>query len=173
MAEDDDAEAVRRARALSSPLRMRILRFCLHEPRTNREIADEFDLNPGTSLHHVRTLLDTGFLAAEDERVGNRGAREVPYRATRRSWDADVPGISSVLIRTFLDEIEGVEPDDIAMARLGLKLDAEGERELWRQLSDVLLRFKDREPDPTGRPISIMLAVHPERGAPPRQSGSA
>jgi hypothetical protein len=54
---------------------MRILRFCLHEPHTNREIADEFDLNPGTSLHHVRTLLDIWrlglTLSAESERELN------------------------------------------------------------------------------------------------------
>jgi hypothetical protein len=158
-----DAAAQAKARALSSPLRMRILRFCLHEARTNREIADEFALNPGTSLHHVRTLVDTGFLAPEGERAGARGAREVPYRATGRSWDAEVPGISSVLVRTFLDEIDGLPPEDLGIARLGLKLDADGRRELWEAMRDVLVRFKDRGPDPDGEAISIMLAIHPER----------
>ena len=81
----DDAEQERRARALASPLRMRILRLCLHESRTNKELADELGINPGTLLHHVRTLLDTGFLSAEPPRRGPRGAREVPYLATRRS----------------------------------------------------------------------------------------
>ncbi|MCZ4151096.1 ArsR family transcriptional regulator, partial [Escherichia coli] len=75
-----------RARALSSPLRLRILRLCLHESRTNKEIADILDLNPATSLHHVRTLVSNGYLAAEEPRRGNRGAKEVPYRSTKQSW---------------------------------------------------------------------------------------
>ncbi len=151
-----------KARALSSPLRMRILRFCLHEARTNREIAAEFDLNPGTSLHHVRSLVRTGFLEAGEPRPGRRGAREVPYLATRRSWSFPVPGISPVLVQAFLDDIRDVPAEDLDVSRLGLLLDEEGERELHRALREVLERFKDRAPDPGGRPISVMTAVHPE-----------
>jgi DNA-binding transcriptional ArsR family regulator len=81
---DEDIQA--RARALSSPLRLRILRLCLHKARTNKEIAGILKVNPATALHHVRTLLATGFLRAEEPRTGNRGAREIPYRATGLSW---------------------------------------------------------------------------------------
>ena len=52
-----DAEA----RALASGVRLRILRLCWDEPRTNKEIAARLDRNPATVLHHVRTLVDTGF----------------------------------------------------------------------------------------------------------------
>lgn len=158
----DDATAQARARALSSPLRMRILRFCLHEAHPNREIAAEFALNPGTSLHHVRTLVDTGFLGAGEPRRGRRGALEIPYLATRRSWDTPVPGIGPILVRTFLDEIKGVAPEDLDVARLGVVLDPAGERELHDKLNAVLFEFKDRAPDVGGRPISIMIATHPE-----------
>ena len=150
------------ARALTSPLRMRILRFCLHESHTNREIALEFDLNPGTSLHHVRTLLDTGFLAAETARTGRRGALEIPYIATRRSWDFPAPQIGPILVQTFLEEIQGVRAEDLDVARLGVKLNAESERELHEKLNAVLIEFKERPADADGRPISIMLATHPE-----------
>ena len=90
----DEAEQARRARALASPLRMRILRLCLHDARTNKELADELGVNPGTLLHHIRTLVDTGFLAAGEPRRGSRGAREVPYLATRRSWNSGGDDIS-------------------------------------------------------------------------------
>ena len=162
MAESDDAQHRAMARALTSPLRMRILRFCLHEPHTNREIADEFELNPGTSLHHVRTLLDTDFLAAEPPRVGKRGALEIPYRATRRSWRFPVPQIGPVLVQAFLDEIRDVSAADLNINRLGVKLNEAGERELNDRLAQVLLEFADRPADPDGRPISIMVATHPE-----------
>ena len=89
------------ARALASPLRLRILRICLHEPHTNKEIAQSLGMNPGSTLHHVRTLVRTGFLQAGEPRRGKRGAREVPYLATKRSWDTPVPGIGPILIQTF------------------------------------------------------------------------
>jgi len=162
MAEETDAQRQAMSRALTSPLRMRILRFCLHESRTNREIAHEFDLNPGTSLHHVRTLLDTGFLAAEEPRTGKRGATEIPYIATRRSWDFPAPQIGPVLVQTFLEEIEGVRAEDLFVARLGVVLTEENERELNHRLAAILVEYKDREPDPDGRPVSIMIATHPE-----------
>jgi len=158
-----DAVGQAKARALSSPLRMRILRYCLHESRTNRQIAERVSLNPGTSLHHVRTLVDTGFLEAEEARTGQRGAREVPYRATGRSWDTPVPGISSVLIQTFLQEIEGLDPDEINVARLGLRLDEAGEREFHDRVGALLVEFKDRPRPADGRAISIMVATHPEQ----------
>lgn len=155
-------ESLAKSRALSSPLRMRMLRFCLHEPHTNREIADEFDLTPGTSLHHVRTLVDTGFLAAQEPRIGRRGATEIPYLATRRSWDTDVPHVGPLLVETLAQELVGVPQDELMIARLGLKLDAEHERELKSRLLDVLLEFKDRPADPDGRPVGVFVAAHPE-----------
>ncbi|GAA2019812.1 winged helix-turn-helix transcriptional regulator [Nakamurella flavida] len=161
-----DQLAQARARALSSPLRLRILRFCLHEGRTNREIAAEFALNPGTSLHHVRTLLDTGFLIAGEGRRGRRGAREIPYRATGRSWDTPVPDVGPILLRAFVDEVEGVPPADLAIARLGLKLNPASEQELHRRLDALLTEFKDRGPDADGRPVGVMVAIHPERRRP-------
>src|SRR5439155_18198906 len=53
------------ARALASGIRLRILRLCLDRPLTNKEIAERLDANPATVLHHVRKLVDTGFLAAQ------------------------------------------------------------------------------------------------------------
>ena len=89
-----------RARALSSPLRLRILRLCLHESRTNKEIADILELNTATSLHHVRTLLSNRFLEAEEPRKGNRGAKEVPYRSTKLSWGTRIPDAAALLVDT-------------------------------------------------------------------------
>lgn len=141
---------------------MRILRFCLHEPHSNREIAEEFDLNPGTSLHHVRTLLHSGLLMAIDGRPGRRGTTEIPYRATGLPWSSTMPNQGPILVQAFLDDINGVNADDLGVWRLGLKFNAETERELIARISDLLVEFKDRGPDADGRPLSIMVALHPE-----------
>src|SRR6185312_11020216 len=79
-------------RAIASALRLRVLRLCSDEPLTNKEIAARLGRNPATVLHHVRTLVDTGFLEAMPVRRGTRGSREVPYRATGKSWLMDAEG---------------------------------------------------------------------------------
>ena len=61
------------ARALAHPLRLRILRLCLDQARTNSELAALLGQKPATMLYHVRTLLRTGFLAEEPTRPGPRG----------------------------------------------------------------------------------------------------
>ena len=134
-AEDADADVVAKGRALSSPLRLRILRLCLHQSRTNKEIAELLDLNPASSLHHVRTLVRTGFLVAEERRKGNRGAVEVPYIASRKSWHAPVDNVAPVLIETFLQETRDLPPEDIEVWRLGVKFNAARREEMLGEAS--------------------------------------
>jgi predicted ArsR family transcriptional regulator len=159
----DELQEQRRARALASPLRMRILRLCLHEARTNRELAVELDVNPGTLLHHVRSLVATGFLAAEESRVGARGAREIPYRATGRSWRSGGEHLGPMLVQTFLQEIEGLAPEEVQITRLGLKLNEAHRKEMSARFLALFEEYKDRGADADGEPISLMFAEHPER----------
>lgn len=158
-----DARQLSAGRALASPLRLRILRFCLYESRTNREIANEFGLNPGTSLHHVRTLVENDFLAPDEARTGRRGAREIPYRATGRSWSTRIEGQGSLMVRTFLEEIEGLDLDDEFMVRMGFKLTPARREELQHKLVDLILEYH-HAPDEDGELSGLFLSVHPERG---------
>jgi predicted ArsR family transcriptional regulator len=161
-----DPEAEARMRALSSPFRLRILRLCAFESRTNKELADLLGVNPGTMLHHVRTLVTTGYLAAEPERAGTQGAREVPYRATGLSWRTSMPGGSFVLVETFLQQIEGLSDEELDTMWLGLKLNAEHKAELEQRLSDLIHEFKERGADPDGETYSLFTAFHPDDNPP-------
>ena len=159
--DDDASEADADARALASTLRLRILRLCLDEPMTNRELAERLDRNPATVLHHVRTLADRGFLAAQPVRRGTRGSREVPYLATRKSWRTPgVPSSSRILIDTFLVEVALVDPSEVVATRLGLRLDDDGHRELTERLHAVFEDFESRPPTPGGVPYSLFFALH-------------
>lgn len=160
-----DAQAI--ARALSSPLRLRVLRLCAHTARTNKELAMLLGVNPGTMLHHVRTLVQTGFLVAEPERHGAQGAREVPYRATGRSWNARIPNASPVLVETFLQQIDGLDPEELQISWLGLKLNAVSKAEFERRLYALINSFKERGPDADGETYSVFTAFHPDRQEPP------
>ncbi|WP_426592917.1 helix-turn-helix domain-containing protein [Cellulomonas sp. McL0617] len=158
-ADEDDVDAD--ARALASTLRLRILRLCLDEPMTNREIATRLDRNPATVLHHVRTLADRGFLAAQPVRRGARGSREVPYLATRKSWRTPGdPSSSRILIDTFLEEVALVDPSDVVATRLGLRLDAVGHAELVERVQAVFEDFAARSPTPGGVAYSLFYALH-------------
>lgn len=161
----NDEDLLAKGRALSSPVRLRILRLCLHQSRTNKEIAEKLDLNPATALHHVRTLLGTGFLEAEEQRKGNRGAKEVPYRATGLSWGTPVENVAPVLVETFLQEIDGLAPSEIEVARLGLKLNEEHRAEMMDKIRELLQEYAQMPADEDGIPTSIMLAHHRDRSA--------
>jgi len=168
---DVDADA----RALASTVRIRILRLCLDEALTNREIAQKLDRNPATVLHHVRTLVERGFLVAEPARRGTRGAREVPYRATGKSWRTPGgPGMSRILIDTFLEEVALVDPQDVVISRLGLRLDASGLEELTTRVQAILEEFATRPPTSGGTPYSVFWALHEDltRQTPPRSAAT-
>jgi DNA-binding transcriptional ArsR family regulator len=163
-----DAEA----RALASGLRLQILRLTLDEALTNKEIAERVGRNPASVLHHVRTLVDTGFLRAEPVRRGVRGSREVPYRATGKSWLLDDPkGVSRAVLSAFLAEAEQVPADVLETTRLGLRLTEEGIAELRGRLHDLLEEFRVRPVAEDAEPWSVFLALHPDasrrRSAPP------
>ncbi|MFG1707973.1 ArsR/SmtB family transcription factor [Nonomuraea sp. M3C6] len=153
------------ARALASAVRLRILRLCLDQALTNKEIAGRLGANPATTLHHVRKLVDTGFLAAEPSRPGPRGSTEIPYRATGKSWEMDVreSGVSggrTAMLDAFLEEVRLVDLEEADFTRLGLRLTAEGRDELRRRLQEVFDDFRDRRPPPDGEAYSLFMALH-------------
>lgn len=154
------------AKALASVTRVRILRLTLHRALTNREIAEALGRNPGSVLHHVRTLVDQGFLQALEPRRGTRGAREVPYRATGKSWLLEVPHGGPVLLDTFLQELTAVPADQVEMARLGLRLSPEEVTELRDRMTALLEEFRLRQPGPRaereGEDWSVFVAIHPD-----------
>lgn len=160
-----EAEAL----ALASPLRLRILRLTHDEALTNRELADRLEKNPASVLHHVRRLVDTGFLAPQEARRGRRGAREIPYLSTRLSWRlesaADMP---PPLLETFLGDIEGLAPDQVEQTRLGVRMAPE-RWDAFRDRLYALLEEMAQEPsDPGAEAFSIFLAVHADaRGRSP------
>jgi len=153
-----DAEA----RALASALRLRILRVCLREARTNKEIAEAVRRDPASTLHHVRRLVDTGFLLAQPPRRGTRGSREIPYLATGKSWQLSTPAGSRVLLDAFLEEVALAPATDVETSRLGLRLSAEDMTEFQYRLDELLDEFAQRPDDPAAAPWSLFICLHPD-----------
>jgi len=154
------------ARALASALRLRILRICLHEPHTNKEIAAVLKRDAASTLHHVRTLVRTGFLTPEPVRRGARGAREIPYLATRKSWHLSTPAQDRAMLDTFVEEVGLVPADQVDSARLGLQLSAADMTEFRDRLRELLDDFAERPDDLTQPAWSLFLSLHPDPNAP-------
>ncbi|MEQ4722443.1 winged helix-turn-helix domain-containing protein [Nonomuraea sp. B19D2] len=151
------------ARALASTVRLRILRLCRDQALTNKEIAHRLGANPATTLHHVRTLVETGFLAAEPSRPGPRGSTEIPYRATGKSWpldtrEAGVPGSNAAIFEAFLQEIKPVDVEESWLGRVALRLTDEEHAEFQARLLELFDEFRAR--NSTGRPYSLFVALH-------------
>ena len=156
------------ARALASTVRLRILRICLGEPRTNREIADALGRDAGSVLHHVRTLADTGFLEALEPRRGTRGAREIPYLATGKSWQIDTPGAGLLLLDTFVEEVGLVPVESVNTMRMGFRFTEADRVDFDNRLRELVEEFMHRTDDsPDGEPWSLFVALHPDPNRPP------
>jgi DNA-binding transcriptional ArsR family regulator len=160
------------ARAMGSPLRLRILRLCLDTPLTNKQIAQALGRDPASVLYHVRRLVRAGFLVPGEARRGARGAREVPYQATGKSYTLDVVDPrqeragAAALVEVFLDDVRRVGPENVEGARLGIRLTATEHEELKRRLGEVLDDFATRESD--GEPWSLFVGLHrDDRPVPP------
>lgn len=154
------------ARALASSLRLRILRICLGEPRTNKEIAGLLDRDPATVLHHIRTLVRTGFLKPQEERRGARGAREVPYLATGKSWRLSVPARDRAMLDTFLEEVALVPAESVEGTRMGFRLSPADMAEFRDRLVGLVEEFRGRPDDPSAQAWSFFLVIHPDPNRP-------
>lgn len=149
---------------MASPLRLRILRLCLDRSLSNKQIAEALGRDPASVLHHVRTLVRTGFLAAEEERRGARGAREVPYKATGKSWILDVVdpvqgrGQAIAMVEAFVQDATRVGFGNVDGTRLGLRLTPAEHDELTGRIYELVEEFRVRKSD--GEPWSLFVGLH-------------
>jgi DNA-binding MarR family transcriptional regulator len=154
------------ARALAHPLRLRILRLCIDESLTNRELAARLGRDPGTTLYHVRRLVALGFLRPEPMRRGTSGHLEQPYRITGKSWKVRItktPSYAIAVLDAAREELLEAGPRaTITAQRLGVRLSDADVRELRRRLSELATEFAERD-DPAGVPVGMLLMAHRRR----------
>ena len=167
---------VLQAKAASHPLRLRILRLCGQQPMTNKQLADRLGSQPGTTLYHVRLLVQAGLLEPAPIRTGASGALEKPYRSTGQSWwlsgygdtdegepydDRDDES-SLAPIEAFQAELREAGPGSVrTFARFMLHLSEEEVRELDRRLLEVLDEYILTDHQRLDRPaLGGIVVVH-------------
>jgi DNA-binding transcriptional ArsR family regulator len=145
----------RYVKAMSHPLRVRILAILQERTASPVELAQVLEGTLGTVSYHVRTLHQLGLIELVDEtRV--RGAVEHHYKAKARpqvtdeAWEQAPPIAKQAAVGSSLQVIDhyarasaaagGFDHADAALIRLSLKLDAKG----WQQLAKEVKRLLER-----------------------------
>jgi predicted ArsR family transcriptional regulator len=157
---------------MAHPDRLRIIRLTFDAELTNKQLADALGRDPATTLHHVRTLVDNGFLEALPPRRGTRGARERPYRSTGKSWTLElgpehVDVDTSAVIDALRAEVFEAPAEQRHLTRLALRLSPEQRRRLEQQIDDLVAEAVSWEPVDDGEPWALFVALHarPDRRA--------
>jgi len=149
-------------KALASPTRLRILRYSLNEPLTNRQLAERLGISAASSLYHVRRLTAVGLLEADERRPRPAGGFEIPYRSTGRSWQLELTEEqrpTGAMVRAFTDEIAHVDPTDVPnVIRWSSRLTDRRRVQLVDRLKALLDEYSTDDAD--GEPWSVFVAVH-------------
>ncbi|HEX4721089.1 MAG TPA: helix-turn-helix domain-containing protein [Pseudonocardiaceae bacterium] len=158
---------VRETKALAHPLRLRILRLCLADELTNKQLADRLDRDPGTVLYHVRQLVDAELLEPAPVRTGESGALEKPYRSTGGSWWLSSPTLDDAdeamaPVDAFNEELREAGPNSIrTFSRFVLHLSPEDVTELDRRIVEILDEYVATEDERRDQPAhGGMLVLH-------------
>jgi DNA-binding transcriptional ArsR family regulator len=134
----------RYVKALSHPLRVRILALLQERTASPRELAEWLDATLGTVSYHVRTLHDFGLI--ELVRTSQvRGAIAHHYRAKVRprvsdeAWAAAAPIVKQAAVGAALQTVDdyarasaaggGFDRGEAHLSRTNMRLDAKG----WQQ----------------------------------------
>ncbi|WP_027927316.1 winged helix-turn-helix domain-containing protein [Amycolatopsis benzoatilytica] len=154
------------AAALASGIRLRIIRLTTFEAMTNKELSDRLGRDPATTLHHVRRLVDTGFLVAQEPRRGARGAKEIPYLSTGLSWrldndDTHAVAVNEAMLEAYLAEIAEADLTRTDATRLVVQVPDQDVGEFKRRLAELLEEFKSRPRDQAAERTAVYVSIYP------------
>lgn len=88
------------------------------------------------------------------------GPKRFPTAKTKQSWGTRIPDAAPMLVDTFLQEIDGLAPEEIQVIRVGLKLSEASQKEMMSRLRTVIEDYAMRDPEEDGVATSLFLAHH-------------
>lgn len=175
-------------KALSHPLRYRILTVLEQRNASPSDLAEEFGMPIGNVSYHVRQLAQLGLIRLVSRRQ-RRGAIEHYYRAQARldlrdgSWGEVPDTVRNAWVQTSLSAVAGdvraaagaggFAGEEAQLTRVALQLDEEGRREAARILRDAAEQLEalgervDEEPGRAGPVTSVVLMLFEREGPAP------
>jgi DNA-binding transcriptional ArsR family regulator len=132
----------RYVKALSHPLRVRILAMLQERTASPSQLSEWLGATLGTTAYHVRSLHQLGLIELADEtRV--RGAIEHHYRAGKRPLVSEAVGSTLQMIDEYARKSAaegGFDRAEAHLSRTSIKLDAKG----WEQLNAACRKFVEQ-----------------------------
>jgi DNA-binding transcriptional ArsR family regulator len=145
------------AKALSHPLRARILTALENRTASPSQLADDLDTSLGVISYHVRQLHGLGFLRLV-KRVPRRGAVEHYYttvagpRISTEAWETAPAVVKQAVLGSTLREIGtqasaaaeagGFESQDAHLSRSPVTVDSQGFKQLADELEALVTRIE-------------------------------
>ena len=160
-------------KAVSDPVRSRILAIIRTQPATAKQIADRLRLSPGAIGYHLRVLESAGLAQVVAKRVTN-GIIAKYYTRTARIFMFDLPpelvGRGTVPLDIFntarneLVEVIAENPVDdedhpLAIGFPHARLSGERAREYAERLIQIQEDLLNEPPDPNGRVFGMCVAM--------------
>jgi DNA-binding transcriptional ArsR family regulator len=161
---------LQQVKALSHPLRLRILEVLGAEAHTPKQVAQILGRKPTALYHHVR-VLEKAHLVRQTETRRKRGTVEKYYRAAAPGLRVDprvferrrsgVPSVLTGVLSATEDEVRSLRspPEPVLALRLQARLSGARIRELRRLLEG----WARKAETPGAPPYAIALLAYPSR----------
>ncbi len=172
-------DTIQQFKAISDPMRSRILGIIQNQPTTAKQIADRLSVSPGAIGHHLRVLEAAGLAKIVARRLV-RGIVANYYTRTARIFTYDLPrevtGDTSVnleIMTKALNELAEAEEyiEEDAYQTEGfphIRLSPERAKLYSERLQALVDDILSETPDPTGKVYGILVAMFM---APPYMQG--
>jgi DNA-binding transcriptional ArsR family regulator len=172
----------RLAKALSHPLRQRLLMAYTNREASPSQVAEELGAPLGDVSYHTKRLVEHGCLELVRAVRGRGGVKHfyraaVKYELSDEQWSALSPSlrrtVAEPIVAQILEDVTraaesgALGAEDVHISRLRLDLDDEGWAELSRRLEDVVAQAQrlNEKAAGQGRPSSLGI-LHFARTAP-------
>lgn len=158
-------------KAVSDPVRSRILGIIQHRPATAKQIADQLGATPGAVGHHLHVLETAGLAQVVARRI-IRGIIASYYTRTARIFEfkfpPDITGeqlITLHLVSRMRDDIsealaEKGEAAVYSSSHPRVRLSPERVEVYRQRLADLVNDFIAEEPDPHGQVHSLFTTLY-------------
>lgn len=157
-------------KAISDPLRLRVLNIIRHQPATAKQLARQLGVSPGAMGHHLRVLQEAGLAQVVARRI-QRGIVASYYTRTARIFAFELPPelagavpVSLDILTQARDELAETLADKHAdvFSAVGfphVRLSRERAEVYAERVNALIDEFLGEPPDPEGEVFGLCLAL--------------
>lgn len=160
--------AIPQFKAISDPLRSRILKLIQHQPATAKQIAERLHIPHGTIGHHLQVLEAAGLVQVVARRLV-RGIVAKYYTRTARIFIFETPheagevSVALDLLTQARDELaevmaSGESDHEQNVSFPHVRLSPERAQHYAERMQELVSDLLSEKPDPTGETYGVCLA---------------